>query len=102
MYLALFRAKMCPECGRPLGHVKLNENAKSGYNTILHLVLDLFSLPEGLHCLFKLGLTLFQVIKEHHIDRREVGMVGLCTLVYCTFYAIIPIVIWYLTVVELT
>ena len=33
---------------------------------ILHLVLDLFSLPEGLHCLFKLGL------KEHHIDGREV------------------------------
>ena len=50
--LALFRVKMSPECG--------------------HLVLNLFSLPEGLHCLFKLGLTLCHVIKEHHIDGREV------------------------------
>ena len=64
MYLALFRAKMCPGCGIwPLGRLNLNKNAKFGYNTILHLVLDLFSLPEGLHCLFKLSLTLFQVIK---------------------------------------
>ena len=64
MYLALFRAKMCPECGIwPLERLKLNKNVKSGYNSILRLVLDLFSLPEGLHCLFQLGLTLFQVIK---------------------------------------
>ena len=64
MYLALFSAKMCPEYGIwPLGRLELNKNAKSGYNTILHLVLDLFSLPEGLHCLLKLGLILFQVIK---------------------------------------
>jgi hypothetical protein len=63
---------MCPECGIwPLGYLKLNKNAKSGYKTILHLVLNLFSLSEGLHCLFRLGLTIFQVIKEHHIDRRD-------------------------------
>ena len=43
------------------------DNAKSGDNNI---VLDLFALPEGLH--FKLGLTLFQGIKEGHIDGREV------------------------------
>ena len=73
MYLALVRAKICPECGIwPLGRLKLNKNAKSGYNTMLHLVLDLFSLPEGLHCLFQLSLTLFQVVKKYHIDEREV------------------------------
>ena len=38
----------------------------------VHLVLNLFSFPEGLHCLFQLILTLFQVIKEHHIKGREV------------------------------
>ena len=64
MYLALFRAKMCPEYGIwPRVCLKLNKNAKSGYNSILHLVLNLFSLPEGLHCSFQLSLTLFQVIK---------------------------------------
>ena len=40
--------------------------------SLLHLVFDLFSLPAGLHCLLKLGLTLFQAIKERHIDGREV------------------------------
>jgi len=39
---------------------------------MLHLALDLFSLPEGLDCPFQLMLTLFQVIKKHHIYRREV------------------------------
>ena len=73
MYLALYRAKICPECGIwPLRRLNLNKNAKSGNNTMLHPVLDLFSLPEGLHCLFQLGLTHFQVVKEHHIDGREV------------------------------
>lgn len=57
MYLALFRANICSECGIwPLGRLKSNKNAKSGCGTKLHLVLDLFSLPEGLHCLI---LTLF-------------------------------------------
>ena len=66
--LALFRAKMYGIW--PLGRLKLNKNANSGYHTILHLVFDLFSLPAGLH--LKLGLTLFQAIKERHIDGREV------------------------------
>ena len=39
---------------------------------MLHFVLDLFLLPEGLHCLFQLTHTLFQVIEKHHIDEREV------------------------------
>ena len=43
MYLALYRAKICPECGIwPLGHLNLNKNAKSGYN-ICYILSWIFS-----------------------------------------------------------
>jgi hypothetical protein len=44
----------------PVGErIKLNKIVKSGYNTKLYLVLDLFSLFKVLHCLFQLSLALF-------------------------------------------
>ena len=63
MYLALFGAKIL------VSGLWGAKDAKSGHNTILSLDLELFSLPEGLHCLFQPILTPFQVI---YIDGREV------------------------------
>jgi len=72
MYLALFRAKICPECGIwPPECLNLNKMVECGQNTKLCIILSCFFFPEGLHCLFQLFLPLFQIIEEHHIDGRE-------------------------------
>ena len=87
MYLASFRAKICPKCG--IWPVGPNKNAKSDYNTMLHLVLDLFSLPEGLHFLFQLSLNLFQVTKDISMAEGSNSLLGLVDVT-------VPIFFWYI------
>ena len=76
VYLALLRAKICPECGIwPPEHLDLNKKAKMP--SYASSSLSLFLLPEGLHCLFQLLHPLYQVIGHKKIC---MACMQLCTI----------------------